>query len=266
MTINPILLHLWGPLSIHAYGVCIAIGIIIALWLLRKDTKIQRLITTTDLATALQLMVVSGYLGGRILCLISEDTQSQDFWLLFKFWEPGLSILGCIIGIALTLFTFLWYKKIPVLAFTDRISIYSPLVQSFGRLGCFFAGCCYGQHTQAWWSIIYNHPEHMAPLGIALHPTQLYSAAILLCIFLFLYWFLQQRVQISGILTCSYLMLVSIERFVVDFLRWDRTWWQSSGPWSYFSTNQWFAIGIFSTALCSIIILKSSKKKSYGSI
>jgi len=262
--INPILLHLWGPFSIHAYGTCIAIGIIIALWLLHKDVMIQRLISPANLATSLQLMIVSGYLGGRILCLLSEDTQNQDFWLIFKFWEPGLSILGCIIGIFIALLTFLSIKKIPILAFTDRIAVYSPLVQSFGRLGCFFAGCCYGQSTTAWWSVVYNHSEHMAPLSISLHPTQLYSSGILFCIFLFLYGYLQHHVKKVGMLTCSYLMLVSSERFIVDFWRWDRTWWQESGFWSYLSINQWFALAIFCGALCAIPIL--TKDDSHGSI
>lgn len=232
----------------------------IALWLLSKDTKIQALITHTDLAAALQLMIVSGYLGGRILCLISEDTQSQDLWLLLKFWEPGLSILGCIMGIVITLCAFLWFKKIPMLAFTDRIAIYSPLAQSFGRLGCFFAGCCYGERTTQWWAITYNHPEHMAPLNISLHPTQLYSCVMLLGIFVFLYGYLQRNVKQDGILTCSYLMLVSAERFMVDFWRWDRTWWQTSGLWSFLSTNQWFGLAIFFSALCGIIILKQNSK------
>ncbi len=207
-------------------------------------------------------MIISGYLGGRILCLISEDIQTQDLLLIFQFWQPGLSILGCIIGIMLALSVYLKCKKISILAFTDRISIYAPLVQSFGRLGCFFAGCCYGQPTTGWWSIIYEHPEHMAPLHTALHPTQLYSSGILLCIFLYMYFYLQHHINTVGLLTCSYLMVVSIERFIVDFWRWDQTWWQTTGFWSYCSSNQWYAIALFAGALCSSILVQKTMTKS----
>lgn len=257
---NPILIHIWGPLSIHAYGTCIALGIMIGLWLMSKDKPLQKLISDADLAKALQLMVLSGYFGGRILCLMSETSDPDDFWLLLKFWEPGLSILGCILGIFISILLFFWYKNIPILACTDRIAIYSPLVQSFGRLGCFFAGCCYGTHTTAWWGVVYDHHEHMAPLHMQLHPTQLYSAALLFMIFLFLYYDLRHRSSSVGALTCSYIMLVSAERFVVDFWRWDRTWITCSGFWSYFSTNQWVGLAMFFAALCGIIVLKRIRK------
>ena len=219
-----------------------------------------------DLAVSLQYMILGGYLGGRFLCMLSEDISYQNFALLFKFWEPGFSILGTIIGIVVTMFAFLWYKKIPILTYSDRIAIYAPLVQSFGRLGCFFAGCCYGQTTNAWWSVIYRDPEHMAPLHIALHPTQLYSSAILFIIFLLLYFYLQRVAKKPGILLCSCLTLVSIERFTVDFWRWDRTWWASSGPVSYLSTNQWIAVALCICAISGIIALKCFPKKNYGSI
>jgi len=266
LTMSPILLHLWGPLSIHAYGVCISLGIILALWLLHKDQKAKQLMSQYDLTLSLQYIILGGYLGGRIVCVLSEDTNNQDFVLLFKFWEPGFSVLGTIVGAVTALFVLLWYKKIPILNYSDRITIYAPLVQSFGRLGCFFAGCCYGQTTNAWWSVIYRDPEHMAPLHIPLHPTQLYSSAILLIIFLLLYFCVQRIAKQPGIILCSYLILVSIERFMVDFWRWDRTWWASSEQLSYLSTNQWIAVALCICALSGIIALKCFPKKNYGSI
>lgn len=263
---SPILLHLWGPFSIHAYGVCISLGILIALWLLQKDKKAQSLMSQQDLIASLQYIIISGYLGGRIVCMLSEQTDYQDYMLLLKFWEPGFSVLGTIIGILTTTIIFLWYKKIPILNYSDRLAIYAPLVQSFGRLGCFFAGCCYGQITTAWWAITYHDPEHMAPLHMALHPTQLYSSAILLTIFLILYFYIQRIAQQPGIILCTYLIMTSIERFTVDFWRWDRTWWTSLGYVSYFSTNQWIAIALCICSFSGIIVLKYFPKKKYGSI
>jgi phosphatidylglycerol---prolipoprotein diacylglyceryl transferase len=266
---SPILLTLWGPFSIHAYGVCIAIGIVIALWLLSFDQKAQRLMSQHDLTMSLQYMVLGGYLGGRIVCMLNEDHGYKEYGLLLKFWEPGFSIMGTIIGIIIATFLYLWYKKIPFLSYADRIAIYAPLVQSFGRVGCFFAGCCYGEISSYWWAVMYTDPEHMAPLGISLHPTQLYSSTILFLIFLFLYYYLQRIAKQPGIILCSYLMLVSAERFLVDFWRWDRTWWATSGYLSYLSTNQWIAAALCFCAAMGIIILTyypKYPKKNYGSI
>lgn len=264
--INPVLLHLWGPFTIHAYGFCISLGILIALYLLHKDPKAQKIICKNDLATALQYMILSGYVGGRLFCLVNEYHVYNDYSFFLKFWEPGFSILGTIISIAIVMFVFLWYKKIPILLYSDRIAIYAPLVQSFGRLGCFFAGCCYGQHTSFWWSVTYTHLEHMAPLGISLHPTQLYSSFLLLIIFLILYFYIQHIVKKSGMILCAYLILTSIERFLVDFLRWDRTWWTSSGLFSHLSTNQWIALALCFCATLGIFIIMYFPKKNHGSV
>lgn len=264
--INPVLFHLWGPLAIHAYGLCISIGIAIALYLLHHDPKAQKIIHHNDLATALQYMILSGYLGGRLFCVINEYDQYSDYSFFIKFWEPGFSILGTIIAISVTMFAFLHYKKISILDYSDRIALYAPLVQSFGRLGCFFTGCCYGQEAQGWWAVTYDHVNHMAPLYIPLHPTQLYSSIILMIIFLLLYFFIQHRVKKSGILLCSYLILSSIERFSVDFLRWDRTWWTTGGIIAHLSTNQWIALALCFSAICAAIVLKYLPKNKHGLI
>ena len=185
---SPIIFSLYGPFAIHAYGVCIALGVILGFFLLTHDKKLQKIISHDQLVTTLQLMIFSGYLGGRLGFLISESCSLQDYLMLFKFWQPGLSILGGIIGILGALGGYLWFKKIPILIYLDRVAIYAPLVQSFGRLGCFFAGCCYGVQSSAWWSVSYTDPYHMAPLHVPLHPSQLYSAAILFGLFLFIFW------------------------------------------------------------------------------
>jgi len=267
MFINPTLLHLWGPLSIHIYGVCIAIGVSIALWMISNDKKTLNLISYDNLTTSIQLMILSGYIGGRLFCMLNTLEFKQNYFLLLKFWEPGFSILGSIIGIIIITSIFLWIKHVPLLKFADRIAIYAPLVQSFGRLGCFFSGCCYGQQTTAFWAIIYQNQNHMAPINIPLHPTQLYSSITLLSIFLWLYLYAQKKIKQPGIIVCYYLMLISIERFVIDFWRWDRTWWSTTGYISYFSSNQWIACLLFLSAFSGVILLTIFKKKqTYGSV
>jgi phosphatidylglycerol:prolipoprotein diacylglycerol transferase len=94
------------------------------------------------------------------------------------------------------------------------------LGQTFGRLGCFSAGCCYGAASDLPWAVTFRHPETLAPPGVPLHPTQLYSAAANLLIFLFL-WGLRKRKRFAGQLFSFYLLLYGLSRFVVEGFRGD---------------------------------------------
>ncbi|MBP6892628.1 prolipoprotein diacylglyceryl transferase [Candidatus Babeliales bacterium] len=252
---NPVLFHVWGPFAIHAYGVCIAVGALIAIFLLTCDQKLSKIATQDQLMTTLQLIIVSGYVGGRLGFLISESEPLQNYIMLFKFWEPGLSILGGIIGAVVALSAYLFWYKIPVLPFLDRIALYTPLVQSFGRVGCFFAGCCFGVATSGWWGVMYTHAGHMAPLNVLLHPSQLYSAVILFVIFLLQYFYLQKICKTAGVLLCSYLILVGFERFLIDFVRWDRLFFDHQ-YFSYFSIHQSIAVMMMIGAIFGLIFLK----------
>jgi phosphatidylglycerol:prolipoprotein diacylglycerol transferase len=257
---NPVLFQVWGPLSIHAYGVCIALGAVIAIFLLTRDQKLSKIVTQDQLMATLQLIIVSGYVGGRLGFLISESEPLQNYIMLFKFWEPGLSILGGIIGAVIALSSYLSWHKIPALPFLDRIALYVPLVQSFGRVGCFFAGCCFGVATSAWWAVVYTDPQHMAPLHVLIHPSQLYSAAILFLIFLLQYFYLQKISKPAGIMLCSYLILVGLERFLIDFVRWDRLFFDNQ-YFSCFSIHQWIAVVMMMSAIFGLMYIYKQKHK-----
>ena len=266
MSINPIFLHIWGPLSIHAYGVFIALGTCIFAMLLFNDEKIKKIISTDELATFIQLFILSGYFGGRIWSMLSEPEPIDDYLLLLKFWEPGLSVLGGILLIVITLSTYAYIKKIPILQLGDRICLYAPITQAFGRIGCFFAGCCYGKALKSWWAVTYTHPYHMAPLNQSLHPTQLYSSFLLFSIFLYLFFIAQKKFKKDGMIFCIYILCVNLERIVIDFIRDDRTFTSKTGVSSLISINQWLAIFVSIGAILCMICITKWTKKTDGSI
>jgi len=263
---SPILFHVWGPLSINAYGAMIAIGVSLAFILAARDSILQKLISQDRLIMSFHLMILSGYFGGRICCMLSNEKTNIDYSFLFKFWEPGLSIMGSIIGCSITMIIYLYIIKIPILPYMDRIALYAPIVQAFGRIGCFFAGCCYGKSLTAWWSVIYKDPNHMAPLHQSLHPAQLYSSAILFALFFFMFFITQHHIKKPGILFCTYLFFASLERFLIDFIRWDRAFIGGSGFFSYLSIHQWIALVVCFSAGIAAICIDKWTKKSYGSI
>ncbi len=88
----------------------------------------------------------------------------------------------------------------------DIVAIYAPLLQSIARIGCLFAGCCHGIATTVPWAISYNDPTSFAPLGIPLHPTQIYSSLLLFGIFLILR-FVATKPQPAGKILTLYLYL-----------------------------------------------------------
>jgi phosphatidylglycerol---prolipoprotein diacylglyceryl transferase len=219
MTLNPQLFHIYGPLFIHTYGLLIAIGISVALFLALKDIPLSKKYTESDILNIISSTVFAGFLGARLLWAAEIWNQLPSFWHIFYFWEPGYSILGAIIGGFLFLGSHL---KKNLFFFLDRIAIYAPIAQAFGRIGCFFTGCCYGLQTTLPWAVIYTHKNHLAPLFIPFHPTQIYSAILLFCLFLLLYSQRNKPLK-TGSLSFIYLLGSSLERFFVDFLRADRT-------------------------------------------
>jgi phosphatidylglycerol:prolipoprotein diacylglycerol transferase len=99
-----------------------------------------------------------------------------------------------------------------------------PIGHAIGRLGCFAAGCCYGKPTTVAWSVVFKNPmaEQLAgtPLGVHLHPTQLYEASLEFLNFLFLMW-LGKRQRFVGEIFGTYLLLYGTERGIIEFFRGD---------------------------------------------
>lgn len=90
----------------------------------------------------------------------------------------------------------------------------------FGRMGCFFAGCCYGRVCDFPWSVKFTHPDSLAPIGIPLHPTQLYSSLNNLMIFIVL-WYFRRRKKYDGQLFLIYVSLYGITRSFLEVFRGD---------------------------------------------
>jgi phosphatidylglycerol:prolipoprotein diacylglycerol transferase len=252
------LLHIYGPFSIYSYGLFIALGLLLFLWLIRRHPQFKELNLEEHFNIILITSIITGIFGGRLLYALTEPggvTSLADF---FAYWQGGFSILGCILAICAMLPPLLNYLKIPILPFLDLISIYAPLLQSISRIGCLCAGCCYGVATRLPWAILYTDVQSIAPLNVYIHPTQLYNSLALLGIFSLQYFVLQRLFTKNGQLFCSYLALVSLQRFIIDFWRDDRTFFDSRLFMS-FSVNQWVALTIIISASLAFLSIRAKK-------
>jgi len=255
------LLHICGPISINTYGTVIMVALLIFIWLLHKHPFKKKIFAHVDLIQVLTVGVLLGIVGGRILYLLSNLDTIESPIDLIDIWNGGFSVLGSVIVILFGLPIYLRLQHIPVIPFFDLIAIHAPLLQSISRLGCFFAGCCYGKPTELSWGVIYKKADTFAPMGEYLHPTQLYSSVLLLIIFCIMYFFAQKRLKKPGQLIALYLLLISFERFIVDFLRNDQEFF-GNHLLHLLSINQWICLGIAFTASSGLWYFSSAYNKS----
>lgn len=92
------LLHIYGPFSIHSFGLMIALGLFVCTWLLKRDRACNTLISEETLLDTLIVGIISGTVGGRLLYCLSSPPM--EHWIDYvKIWDGGFSILGTIIAI-----------------------------------------------------------------------------------------------------------------------------------------------------------------------
>jgi phosphatidylglycerol:prolipoprotein diacylglycerol transferase len=130
-------------------------------------------------------------------------------------------------GLILALIMCIWYMRVnrmPVLRTCDVFAPGLALGHAFGRVGCFAAGCCYGHETHVPWAVTFHNPLANeivgTPLGIPLHPTQLYEMVLELCNCLFLVWLIRRK-KFDGEIIGTYMIIYGIGRFFIEFFRGD---------------------------------------------
>src|SRR3990167_99335 len=217
----PNICHIYGPFYLNNYGLCIFIGILLFTFFAQRNWLRRHFISRDDFIILISWGTLVGIIGGRILFILTNLRMMHSFWDIISIWEGGLSLLGSVIGISLFIPYFLRSKNIKILSILDLAGIYGPLLIGFSRFGCFFAGCCYGRTTNLPWAITYTHPDSMAPLHCALHPTQLYSALVLISLFFVLRFICQPRLTKPGQLFSLFLIGIGTERTLMEFVRDD---------------------------------------------
>ncbi|KMP12350.1 prolipoprotein diacylglyceryl transferase [Candidatus Nitromaritima sp. SCGC AAA799-C22] len=253
---HPVLVE-FGFVKIFTYGLLVASGFLAAILLASSRGEKEGLDPQKILDLCFYLMV-SALLGARLLYVIVEYKYFAAAPLeVFKFWKGGLVYYG---GLILGVLVALWYLKrhaLPVWKVADLLAPSIALGQGIGRWGCFFAGCCYGVKTDVPWAITFSDPRSLAPLGIPLHPTQIYLSLNALAIFAFLMW-LSKRKTFDGQIFWTYGILYSIGRFIIEYFRGDDRGYAIE---HILSTSQF--VGIF-ILIVSITMLFSLRREKVG--
>ena len=216
----------FGSITIYSYGVLVAIGSILSIWLAAHDAPRVHL-------APLKIWNLGVY--GILVALVASKAwliasawgyytaDRSQFFSLATLQSGGTFYGGLLGGIAWTVL-YTRYQKMPLLPTLDVAAAPVALGHAIGRLGCFAAGCCYGKPTALPWAVTFTSDTAArisgTPLHVALHPTQLYEAALEFLNFLVLYFF-GRRWRVPGQVIGTYLLLYGIERGLLEFLRDD---------------------------------------------
>ena len=252
----PVLIKL-GPLTLRTYGLFVALGFFAGLqYILYQARKLN--IDEGEILDVVLYAIVAGLVGGRLLYVILNwQYYAGNFFQVFQIWEGGLVFYGgFFLSVAVVIVYAKKHKSFDLWDFSDITAPAICIGHFFGRLGCFFAGCCYGLPTDMPWAYTFTNPNALAPLHIALHPTQVYEALGNLVIFFVLNFMLKHK-HFSGQILAAYLFLYGILRFHVEFLRGD----DRGGYLLGLSPSQMISI-VFVTAAVAIIV----KRKNNGKI
>jgi len=222
---SPIIFEI-GPLALRYYGLCIALGIIVATWLTGRE--LERKGYDRDLALdSLFFIVPLGFIGARAYHVITDYDLYQDdpFPAIFLVQNGGLGIYGGVVGGFIGLLIFARYRSISPLAFADAIAPGLILAQAIGRWGNYFNQELFGRPSDLPWAIRID-PENR-PTGYAdaetFHPTFLYESIWNVLVCLVLLWVARrfaERLK-DGDVFLLYVSLYSVGRFFVETLRID---------------------------------------------
>ncbi|MEE1114364.1 MAG: prolipoprotein diacylglyceryl transferase [Eubacterium sp.] len=240
-----------GPFTVHTYGLCTAIGIIAAYYLAERRAK-QKNFTEREVNSIFGLVIfclIFGYLGSKLLYIITMiPAIAADPAILRESITNGWVIFGGLLGGIFGGWVYCKWQKLPTGKFYDMGMPAVALAQGFGRLGCFFAGCCYGVETDSAFSIVFKNSE-LAPNNVHLVPTQLLSSAGDFLLAWILVMYDKKAKKNDGETAGLYLVLYSLGRFIIEFWRGDLI----RGAVGPLSTSQF--IGLFTLAAGVILLL-----------
>jgi len=223
--VHPVLLRI-GPVTIHSYGLLLAVAVLLGLWLARRRAAASGL--DPDRVWNLGIYMVLAGLVGAKLWLVGANwsyylENPRQVFALGTLQSAGV-FYG---GFTAALIVIFFYARRAGLGFLPLADVYAPslaLGLPFARLGCFSAGCCWGKPTDLPWGVTFTDTYAGqvvgTPLGQPLHPTQLYEALAVAVIFVVLLRVSRQQ-SFTGQSFATFAILYGIARGTIEFFRAD---------------------------------------------
>lgn len=237
----------FGALHLYSYGLCIALGVLLSLFLMKRQGLKDGFPGTEEVFDMAFVVLLWGFVGARIFYVIQNlSYYSAQPLKFFAVWEGGLVFYGGAIAAFLGLWRMARKKKRPLWKILDFLAPYGALTHAFGRLGCFLNGCCFGKACLLPWAVRFPQMSH------AVHPAQLYEAFYDLVLFAFLIK-RRERIRFEGEISLLYFLLYGMGRYLIEFVR------EPSWTWVGLNSNQWLSVAIM---VVSFLIFQSRRRKA----
>lgn len=213
--------------TVYTFGLLLASAYVAAFWWLMRQGRREGL--NADALASVGFWAITGaIIGAKALMIVRELpdylARPSDIFSLSVLSSAG-DFYGGFIGALIACAVFFWHD--PRLPFWRTADLCGPAIalgQAIGRIGCFMAGDDYGRPSHVPWAVTFTDPRAAqiggAPLGVPLHPVQLYEAAVCAALFVVLVQ-LTRRKQFDGEVILSYTLLYAVARFILEFFRGD---------------------------------------------
>jgi phosphatidylglycerol:prolipoprotein diacylglycerol transferase len=212
--------------GLPTYGLMVSIGVIAGLFVVFRVARQQGL-NPDQMWNLGALVILAGILGAKVMLVVNDwsyySSNPREIFSLSVLQSGGVFSGGLVAAILVAA----WYVRMNRLPFLRTCDTFAPglaIGHAFGRVGCFAAGCCYGRPTSEPWGVTFTNPlAHQwvgTPLGVRLHPTELYEMVVEIINFLVLYWLVRHK-KFEGQVIGLYMILYGVARFFIEFFRGD---------------------------------------------
>jgi phosphatidylglycerol:prolipoprotein diacylglycerol transferase len=247
----PIIFNM-GPLTIHTYGVALAVAFLVVVKLARHAAeRLPRNVAPlrgTALVDWAVWTALGGILGGRLLYVVLNwDVYAVRPWEIIALWHGGLVWYGGLLGGLLATGLYLKSRGHEFLQGVDQVIPFIAFGHAIGRIGCFTNGCCLGVPTAAWFGV--SFPGQPQPVV----PTQLLESAGLVALYLILRALQTPgMLQRPGRLFGAYLIGYAMIRWTIEF-------WRADQPivWAGLTLHQAISLALFVVGLGLLVTGKN---------
>ncbi len=218
--IDPIIVSL-GPIALRWYGLMYVLGTVAGMWVALPDAE-RRGISREKVWDMFPWIAISALIGGRLYFVVQNNLW---FYLhypkhILATWEGGMAFYGAIfLGVPVAAIL-CWRSGVPFLRFLDSAAVFTPLAQTFGRIGNVINGDVVGYTTTLPWGVRYVHPRSMVTDHFAVHqPAAAYELLLSAALFAAIYFSLRQRLKANGMLFVAWFFLYSLGQLIIFFWR-----------------------------------------------
>ena len=216
--IDPVRQFSLGPLTIHMYGIVIALGLVLAaVYCMRRAPKFG--LTEDHVLDGVLWVTPFAILCARAYyCAFSWELYADNPISVLYIWQGGIAIYGGVLGAVLGIIVFCKIKKLSLGATLDLVLLGFLIGQSIGRWGNFFNREAFGAETESFLRMgLY---DTVTGSVVYHHPTFLYESVWNALGFAVLH-FLSKKREYDGQIALGYAFWYGLGRFFIEGLRTD---------------------------------------------